>query len=348
MRRQGWLHVLLVLIIILVPGINAYSENWQGVALMTGSVEGTYIKFGQDIAKVADKTGVTVLVKESEGALDNLRRLRSRENAGIAIVQSDLLGFINRSKDPAMHKLSRDIKLVFPLFNEEVHLLANKKIKKFEDLAGKKVVVGTKGGKNYLTANNLLDMFGIFPSERLELPPVEAVSEVLMGNADAMFYVSGKPVNLFKNMEMIQHDSEPQYAQLIKSVHFVPLNHDKMFEEYTASTIGPGDYNWLEGTTPTIAVNTVLVSYDFSKYDNPYFNLRCNQIAKIGQAVREFIGELKQTGHPKWKEVLLDQETGIWEQDTCSRRQVLDSEGNSSLTDGRLRQGVEGYLSDIQ
>lgn len=348
MRKQSCSNALLILIIMLFCHGNAYCANGDGLGMVTGSATGTYIKFGQDIATVADKNGVSVFVKESEGSLDNIRRLSSRENAAIAIVQSDLLGFINRSDDPAVNRLTKNIKLVFPFYNEEVHLLANKKIKKVEDLAGKKVVVGTVGSGNYLTANNLLKMLKISPSQRIELPPVDAVSEVLMGNVDAMFYVSGKPVNLFKNMEKIQNDSNPQYAKLIKNVHFVPLNAPKMLQEYTASTIGPGDYNWLDETIPTIAVQALLVSYDFSKYENPYYSMRCNQIARISVAVRQFIDELKKTGHPKWKEVELDQKTGAWEQDTCSRRQIQDLDDNSLLPNGKLQQTVEGYLTNIQ
>ena len=37
--------------------------------MVTGTATGTYIQFGQDIAKVAQSVGLEFLVKESEGSI---------------------------------------------------------------------------------------------------------------------------------------------------------------------------------------------------------------------------------------------------------------------------------------
>jgi TRAP transporter TAXI family solute receptor len=272
---------------------------------------------------VANPKGVDIIVKESEGSLDNIRRLQSKENAALAIVQSDLLGFLNRSKDSTRQRYSRNLKLVFPFYNEEVHLLANKTIQRFEDLDGKRVVVGTNGSGNYLTSNNLLYIRKIQPSRRItDLRPAEAVSAVLTGKADAMFFVAGKPVTLFQNIGKLLADQNSNYAKLVDNIHFVPLNHKEMLQEYASSTIGPQDYSWVRNTVPTIAVKAALICYDFSKNNSLYYQKRCRQLAQIGQAVRQSINELKQSGHSKWKEVNLSEKTGIWEWDTCSQMQL--------------------------
>ncbi|NJN45392.1 MAG: hypothetical protein HC808_01645 [Candidatus Competibacteraceae bacterium] len=70
----------------------------EGVGMVTGSKTGTYYQFGQDIAEVAKPKGVNILVKESKGSIDNIKRLNSRENAAFGIVQSDVLGFWNARK----------------------------------------------------------------------------------------------------------------------------------------------------------------------------------------------------------------------------------------------------------
>jgi len=44
---------------------------------------------------------------------------------------------------------------------------------------------------------NLLQITGVKPAELLKLPPLQGVTAVLKGEADAMFYVAGKPVSLF-------------------------------------------------------------------------------------------------------------------------------------------------------
>jgi uncharacterized protein len=300
------------------PGVKADS-----IGVLTGSMTGTYFQFGQDLAKFARTAGLELTVKESEGSVDNLRRLVSRENAAISIVQSDVLGFLSRSEDAEARQLAERLRLVFPLYNEEVHLLARKEVRRFEDLAGKRVVVGTQGSGNWLTSNNLLRMLNVTPAKRLELPPPEGASAVLGGEADAMVYVAGKPVKLFRTFQELQNN--PQYASLVQAVHFVPLNHQSMLQEYVASTIGPDDYEWLSEAIPTVAVKAVLVSFDFSSRSNPYYQKRCEQLAKFGRVVRENFAELQQAGHPKWKEVDLDQDLGIWKRDTCSqasRREV--------------------------
>jgi len=79
-------------------------------------------------------------------------------------------------------------------------------------------------------------------------------------------------------------------------------------------------------------VKAVLMSFDFSGKRSPYFTQRCQQLAKLGQAIRANIGTLQQTGHPKWKEVNLDEKVGAWPLDSCSRSGVKDSGSNVDLT----------------
>jgi TRAP transporter TAXI family solute receptor len=314
MKRYGlflwalwlWCHSLL-----LVPQLSA-----EGLGMVTGSKAGTYFQFGQDLAKLARTRGLDLMVKESEGSIANILRLVSAENAMLAVVQSDVLGFLRRSEDPNVRHIAERLRLVFPFYNEEVHLFARKQIRRFEDLEGKRVVVGTQGSGNWLTSSNLLLTVKVRPAERLELPPPEAVHAVLRGEADAMFYVAGKPVKLFTALSELQ--KEPQYANLVEEVHFVPLSHEDMLREYAASAIGSGDYAWVAETVPTVAVKAVLISYDFSSRRTPYYRKRCEQLFHLSRMIRDKAAELKQTGHPKWKEVDLDDAIGIWERDPCS------------------------------
>ncbi len=288
----------------------------DSIGMVTGSKTGTYIQFGHDIARMAQSVGLNILVKESEGSIDNIRRLVSAENAALSIVQSDVLGFLSRSADPQVRRIAARLRLIFPFYNEEVHLFARTNIQRFEDLSGRRVVVGTQGSGNWLTSNNLLRLVKVDPAERIELPPPEGVSAVLTGQADAMFYVVGKPAKLFTAILELQQD--PRYAELAKEIHFVPLTHPAMVQEYVASSIGPQDYTWLSDNVPTVAVKAVLISFDFSRRINPYYRQRCEELGKLGGVIRDNFAELQRTGHPKWQEVELDQEIGIWKRDTCS------------------------------
>jgi TRAP transporter TAXI family solute receptor len=267
MRR----HLLLCSAIVVWGGILLYVPQAQAdsIGMVTESTTGTCFQFGQDIAKVAPSAGLEILVKESEGSIDNIRLLVSRENAALGIVQSDVLGFLRRSEDPQVRRISERLRLVFPFYNEEVHLLARKEIQRFEELDGKRVVVGTQGSGNWLTSTNLLRMINLKPAARMELPPPEGASAVLGGEADAMLYVAGKAVKLFTTFRELQDN--PQYAPLVKAVQFVPLENERMLQEYVATTIAPDDYEWLSEATPTVAVKAVLISFDFSSQINSYY-----------------------------------------------------------------------------
>ena len=317
----------------------AVVDNPDKLGIVTGSETGTYIKFGQDMAGLTKQYGLTLLVKESEGSLDNIRRLISKENAAVGIVQSDVLGFLARSQDERMRRVASLLRLVFPFYNEEVHLYAQKDVQSFNDLAGKRVVVGTKGSGNWLTTTNLLHMMGVEPAERMNLSPPEGVTAVLTGKADAMIYVAGKPVKLFTNIEQLK--SNPKYGDLVKNVHFVPLNDPQMLKEYVPATLTPKDYSWIEQDVPTIAVKAVLVSFDFSRKVSPYYVRRCQELGVLGAAIRSNIASLRGNGHPKWNEVDLDQDVGIWKADTCSRVEVVTPKPTRSGSDDFLNKELE-------
>lgn len=296
--------------------------------MVTGPTTGTAFQFGEDIAAVAIRHGLRILVKPSEGSLDNLRRLNSDENAALAIVQADVLGYLSWSAEPAAQQIGDQLRMIFPLHHEEVHILARKAIQQVTDLAGKRVIVGTKGSGTYLTAQRLLRIFDVTPASLIaDQPPPEAVHAVLTDQADAMFHVGGKPVTLFTNLHELSGD--PRYADLIDEVHFVPLPRDQLSRVYHPAAIGPQDYPWVATTIPTVAIQTVLVGFNFSKRQNAYFQMRCAQLATLGRAIREHIHELQRRGHPKWRDVDLTQRVSVWPTDTCSQsvhRELMQTE----------------------
>ena len=314
-------------------------DNPNHMGIVTGSTAGTYIKFGQDMENVTQGTGLNLLVKESQGSLANIRRMISQENAAAGIVQSDVLGFLTRSQDEQMRKVANRLRMVFPFYNEEVHLYARKDIQTFADLEDKRVVVGTKGSGNWLTTTNLLHMMGVEPSERLNLSPAAGATAVLTDQADAMIYVAGKPVKLFTNME--QFKDIPRYQELITNVHMVPLNDPRMLREYLPASLGPSDYSWMEAEVPTIAVKAILVSYDFSRKATPYYVRRCAELKILGNAIRTNINTLRNSGHPKWNEVNLDEDIGLWKRDQCSQADSATMQAQSTDQDDFLIQELE-------
>lgn len=300
------------------------AENYSPMGMVTGSPSGTYIQFGKQIAAIAQSEGIEILVKPSGGSLDNIQRIRSKENAALGIVQSDVLGFIKKkSDDPELKQFVKHLRLIFPFYNEEIHLYASKKIQHINDLHGKRVSIGTQNSGNFVTSINLFYLMDIEPGELItDLKPMDAAASVISGEIDAMIYVAGKPVSLFSDLEKVKAD--PNLAPYFANTHFVPLDQEELRQEYVTSSIGTADYPWFDQQIPTVAVKAVLIGYDFSKGKTPYYSMRCDQLGKLSHALRRNLDQLKTSGHEKWKEVDLDQEIGIWTTDKCSRVPLPD------------------------
>lgn len=321
MKRKCILHLIVIMFLFLGNATVSFGAEEDGVGMVTGGDTGTYYRFGKDIAEKAKQVGLNIAVKTSKGSIDNIKRLDSRENAAFAIVQADVLSFLKRN--PQMASTARKLRLIFPLYKEEVHLFANTLVQRLEDLQGKRVVLGLKESGNWLTAVNVLHIMGVEPGEVLYLDPPDAVKAVLQNRADAMFYVVGKPAKLFLNL----NDVQAEYPQLLEKVHFVPMQDQKLLRDYVTSNLTSNEYAWFDGNVPTIAVKAVLVSFDFSSSRSTYYQTRCQQLGKLGQVLRTQLTDLQQNGHPKWREVDLEERIGIWELDTCSRQSTPDAVG---------------------
>lgn len=268
----------------------------DSLRIATGSETGTYHRFGRDMADVAKEEGLTISVVESEGSMDNITMMELGR-ADIAIVQSDVLEKIYKLKP----QIAEHLRVIFPLYNEEVHILAQRSINSIGDLKRRKVATGGKGSGTYMTLSTLL--FRNFVGKLTEVTDIsasDATIAVLTGELDAVAYVAGKPVTVFKNLEKMAKD--PRHQRLLGGVHFIPISYDEMYRDYyVASNIGPGDYSWLDRTTPTLGVRALLVTY-YEKADVTHND--CDpRLLKLVKIINKNIGRLRATGHVKWKDV---------------------------------------------
>jgi len=330
--------LLFILLFILTNNLQA-----EPIGMVTGSRTGTYIQFGKDIATITRSSGIKVLVKTSKGSIDNIKRMSSLENAAFAIVQSDVLGYLSKSTNPVFRRYAKNLRLIYPFYNEEVHLFARKEIQTLNDLQGKRVVVGPKSSGTNMTAWNILKMTHVEPSKRLNVSVDKGITMVLRGDADAVFVVAGKPRKGFTNLFATPKQS---VKKLLQQVHFVPLNDKSLLAEYEYSDLSNQDYDFIENTLPTIAVKALLVTYDFSKGKTTYYKERCRQLNTISQAIRQNIDELRQKHHKKWQQVDLNGDMGGWPMDKCSHskgtNQSLSNRGNKSSIDNDITCSLNG------
>ena len=313
--KRGCFLSLIVLFgtILLLPPAGFAAENTLRIA--TGSRLGTYHHIAEDIAKIVQPHGVSVEVIDSLGSLENVDMLK-RGTADLAIVQSDVIGVLHKV-DP---EIVENIRVVFPLYLEEVHLLAKKGIHSLYDLSRKKVATGIERSGNAITMSVVLYKTIVPGVKKIEdMGPKDAVTALLTGDIDAMVYVAGKPVDLFKRLETMKGD--PKYSAMVEKLHFLPIESDKLLQEYyTKTTLTPADYQWMDQPVPTIAVRALLVKRQTGEIDAADEKKKgCDQrLVKLVDTVRREFDTLKKTGHPKWEKVDLDAPlTSPWEYAPC-------------------------------
>jgi len=295
------IHCSVALLLILIAA--SLCPAAEDMGLITGSDKGTYYQFGLDLQKLTRPTGVNLTVHTSKGSIDNVFAVYQRPGVQMGIVQSDVLAFVSRvQSDPVLSRIAKKTRMVFPLYNEEVHVLGRRGIGNFDDLAGKRVAIGRDGSGTYLTARLLFKLSEVAPSEMVPIDTGEALAELRAGRIDAMFYVAGYPVKLLKE-DVGEKDG----------LELIPITNKSITEFYPRAEIPANVYDWQPTPTSTVAVKAVLVSFDFRRKD-------CDNVGRFAQTLSRQMSWLVQNGHPKWKAVDLNYPLKGWEQYDCVRK----------------------------
>ncbi len=293
--------------------------------ILTGGPTGTYIQFGRDISKVASECGLTLNVRESAGSLENFLGVRKRPFTQFGIVQSDVLEYLKTyaADDPAIARAVRGVRIAFPLYNEEVHVLASRDVASLGDLAGKRVAIGEEDSGTFLTASLVLGLTGVEPAERLTISADASLEALLAGEIDAFFYVAGAPAKLFQDERI---DAE--------RFHLVPIDDPTLQAVYVSAEIGGDVYPFQSEPIEVVAVKAVLMTYDYAPTRNAYHRASCDAVADISHLILSRFGELQQNGHPKWQSVDLDDIPPGWEVSQCVNAGL--SEGHRLSCDGDM------------
>jgi TRAP transporter TAXI family solute receptor len=280
-------------------------------AIMTGGPSGTYIQIGKDLASISAGCSYTLGVEESAGSLENLVAVKTRTNTQFGIVQSDVLEYVKTysQADPELQRSLFGVRIMFPLYNEEVHLLAKRSIQNLSDLTGKKVAVGKVDSGTFLTASLILDVSKQTKAERLPVGSAEALPMLLDGRIDALFYVAGAPTKLFNDPSI---DGS--------AFHLVDITEEPLKAIYTSAVIPDGTYPFQPEPTNTVAVKAVLMTYDYTPSKNVYHQQSCKAVADLSNIILTNLDTLKETGHPKWKDVDLTAVPPGWRVGDCVKQ----------------------------
>ena len=170
------------------------SGKSNGLKFATGFKDGTYLEI---TSAINDATGLDFDIQKSSGSVENIQLLKEGK-ADLGLSQLDILANSFRYKKTVKEK----IKILLPLYSEELHVLVSGNIKKLKDLTGKKVAIGPGKSGTRGTASIVLGTYGLDETKvSTSSDEIGSTLDRLQKNEiDAMFLVSGAPVKLLKNL----------------------------------------------------------------------------------------------------------------------------------------------------
>src|ERR1700761_5682323 len=286
--------------------------NQNTVTLITGTIGGTYVQFGADLASVLDDGNkLRVLPIVGRGSVQSVADILFLQGVDVGIVRADTLDYLERKG------FAKDIKKQFTyvtkLYNEEMQVIAPKSVQSLRDLEGKRVSVDLPNGSTFVTVLTVAERLGI-KANWLYIEQRIAMEKLKAGELDAVIVVGGKP---YKSVSTFQNDGR---------FHLVRVDYDKALQgDYLPATLTAKDYPNLiaEGeTVDTIAVPALLAAYNWAPGSDRY--------RKLTLFVDYFFTKFPQFQnppfHPKWKEVSLAAPLAGWQR-LPAAQQWLDTHG---------------------
>ena len=191
--------------------------NANTVTLISGTIGGTYVQFGADLASVLDDGNkLRVLPIVGRGSVQSVADILFLQGVDLGIVRSDTLDYLEKKG------FAKDIKKQFTyvtkLYNEEMHVIASKSIRSLRDLEGKTVSVDLPNGGTFVTALIVFERLGMKPKvvyieQRIALEKLKA------GEIDAVIVCRRQAV------------PSPSAASRTTGFHLVTVDYDKAAAE---------------------------------------------------------------------------------------------------------------------
>lgn len=303
--------------------------NSNTVTIMTGTIAGTYVQFGADLASALDNGDqLRVLPIIGRGSVQGVADILFLKGVDLGIVRSDTLDYLE--KKGYATNIKKQFTYITKLYNEEMHVLAPKSINSLAELEGKTVAVDLPNGGTFVTSIIVFERLGIHPNfayieQRL------AYEKLKKGEIDAMIWVQGKPS---KFTTTIKEDN----------FHFLPVDYAKPLQaDYLPAQLTSEDYPNVIAKgdrIDTIAVPAVLAAYNWAPNTERY-----RRLARFVDAFFSKIGTLQQPPfHPKWKEVALNAPLAGWAR--FKPAQDWLDRNSSAMASADTRHRFDQFLND--
>ena len=298
--------------------------NANTVTLITGTIGGTYVQFGADLASLLDNGNqLRVLPIVGRGSVQSVADILFLQGVDLGIVRADTLDYLERKG------FAKDIKKQFTyvtkLYNEEMQVIAPRTVHNLRELAGKRVSVDLPNGGTFVTALTVFERLGL-KANFVYIEQRIAMEKLKKGEVDAVIVVGGKP---YKSVSNFVNDGR---------FHLVTVDYDQPLQgDYLPARLTSKDYPNLIGeqeSVDTIAVPAVLAAYNWPQNTERYRKLTLF----VDAFFTKFPAFQKPPFHPKWKEVSLAAPLPGWQRLPYAK-QWLDQHG--------LEQGARNRFDDF-
>lgn len=274
--------------------------NTWTVGVAGGLLEGTFIRFAAELAKVMDDgENLRVLPMVTYGAAENVSDLLYLRGVDIAITDADV--FEEYKKDNKFNNIDKRIHYISEMYIAELHVLARPEIKSMRDLAGKKVGFNTRGSAANITGKIAFERLGI-KVEPVFVNNAVGIEKMKSGELAAIIHTVGKPNDLFSKLKV---EGTPGF-------HFLNVEYgDKFSDYYLPSVLNPADYPNL--IKPDERISTIGVPVVLAVYNWPKTSDRFRRVERFIQYYfTRFESLRKPPHHPKWQEVNLSAKVPGW------------------------------------
>ena len=226
--------------------------NANTITVMTGTIGGTYVQFGADLASVLDDGDqMRVLPIVGRGSVQSIADILFLKGVDLGIMRADTLDYLERKGYTG--NIRGQFAYITKLYNEEMHVVAKTSISSLADLNGRRVAVDLPNGGTFVTAITIFERLGIKPVYAFIEQRV-AYEKLKNGELDAVVAVQGSPS---RAVSQVKGDN----------LHFVPIPYSGPLQsDYLPSELKAEDYPSLippGGRVDTVAVPAILAAYNW-------------------------------------------------------------------------------------
>lgn len=246
------------------------------ITIGSGATTGVYFPVATGIAKMLNdaNVGIRANARSTGGSAANINAIASGE-LQMALAQNDVAFYAYNGTGIAAFqgKPVKSFRAMAALYPEVVHIVAraDARIRSIEDLKGKRVITGDVGSGTVLNAQQILEAYGMTFADlgqNVQASPAQGIGLLQDGRADAMFYTVGLGASAIQ-----------QIAQTVR-INIVPVDLSKVkpiakkYPFYVGFNIPSGVYKGVDVTTPTVALQSILIAAESLPADTVYNTMK--------------------------------------------------------------------------